>query len=367
MAKWLLLATMTLASSSTSNQAWPLWELFKLHNVSADGRVIDRSSPDERTTSEGQAYALFFALVANDENSFDKILRWTEANIANASLKTNLPAWLWGRKPDGTYGVLDRNSASDADLWMAFALDEAGRLWHKPHYTERAEALYEMILRHETISSDRFGRLLLPAPYGFQESKTLWRLNPSYAPLFIFRHREKNHSQWKAMRKGAESLVQAGTASGHAVDWIGFDAETGFVIDPIYSDIGSYNAIRVYLWLGLEPDTNEARDSLIAKLKPWINLFTIPPHLPPESVFAAKGSASGRGPLGFSAALLPFFTKAKERDALSAQLDRLKTNPLSSIPDAYYTQVLGLFGTGSFEGRFEIDADFNLKPQWVIR
>lgn len=55
-----------LAADTTACLAWPAWEDFKATFLSQDGRVIDLSTPQQQSTSEGQAYALFFALVADD-------------------------------------------------------------------------------------------------------------------------------------------------------------------------------------------------------------------------------------------------------------------------------------------------------------
>ena len=48
--------------------------------------------------AKGQSYALFFALVANDQATFDKVLAWTERHLAEGDLSARLPAWLWGEK-----------------------------------------------------------------------------------------------------------------------------------------------------------------------------------------------------------------------------------------------------------------------------
>lgn len=48
-----------------AEQPWPLWQAYGQRMIAGDGRVLDRTAGD-RTTSEGQAYAMFFALVAND-------------------------------------------------------------------------------------------------------------------------------------------------------------------------------------------------------------------------------------------------------------------------------------------------------------
>ena len=62
---------------------------------------------------------MFFALAANDRVAFDNILDWTQNNLAQGSLKERLPAWLWGKKENSKWEVLDSNSASDGDVWMA--------------------------------------------------------------------------------------------------------------------------------------------------------------------------------------------------------------------------------------------------------
>jgi endoglucanase len=35
---------------------------------------------------------------------------------------------------DKNWAVIDTNSASDADIWIAWSLLEAGRLWKHPDY-----------------------------------------------------------------------------------------------------------------------------------------------------------------------------------------------------------------------------------------
>src|SRR5580700_1752075 len=105
-----------LAGSTTANGAdvWPLWNCYTSLFLDGNGRIVD---PDRgwSTTSEGQAYGLFFALVANDRPRFEKILRWTENNLSGGAIGSRLPAWHWGLAPDGKWRTLDENSASDAD------------------------------------------------------------------------------------------------------------------------------------------------------------------------------------------------------------------------------------------------------------
>ena len=95
----LALGTMIQARAACN---WPAWDQFKKDYVSAEGRVIDPSDARKITTSEGQSYALFFALAANDRETFGKLFDWTQNNLAQGDLKSTLPAWLWGKKEDNT-------------------------------------------------------------------------------------------------------------------------------------------------------------------------------------------------------------------------------------------------------------------------
>ena len=280
---------------------WSAWRSFVARFVQADGRVIDYSTPAQQTTSEGQSYALFFALVANDRASFDKVLGWTRANLAGGQFDAQnlrLPAWQWGKKPDGSYGVLDANSAADSDLWIAYDLLEAGRLWHDTSYTQLGEALAERIARDEVVSLPGLGPMLLPGPQGFRLGN-LTRLNPSYLPLPVLRAlaHELPDGPWAKLADNAFQFVKTVSPQGFAPDWAAWQ-NGQFVVDPKEGDTGSYDAIRVYLWAGL---TSPA-DPLA---KPWLAVLggmrakVAQTGIPPEKVSSTTGTASGEGPLSY--------------------------------------------------------------------
>lgn len=147
----LLLAAFSVQAACT----WPAWEQFKKDYISQEGRVIDPSDARKITTSEGQSYGMFSALAANDRAAFDNILDWTQNNLAQGSLKERLPAWLWGKEENSKWEVLDSNSASDGDVWMAWSLLEAGRLWKEQRYTDIGSALLKRIAREEVVHSSR--------------------------------------------------------------------------------------------------------------------------------------------------------------------------------------------------------------------
>src|SRR4051794_7971746 len=96
------------------------WKPYVAAFIQGDGRVIDRAG-DDVSTSEGQSFALLRAAWCNDRATFDNVLHWTLNNLQDTD-PMRLPGWQWGKKPDGSWGLLDANSASDADQWMAYAL-----------------------------------------------------------------------------------------------------------------------------------------------------------------------------------------------------------------------------------------------------
>ncbi|KVV57101.1 endoglucanase [Burkholderia territorii] len=349
--------------------AWPRWDAFKRDFVSADGRVIDVGSADSRTVSEGQAYGLFFALVANDRRTFDTILAWTENNLAQGDLSARLPAWLWGRAPDGTWRVLDANAASDADLWIAYTLVEAGRLWHERSYTARGALLAKRVLDDETASVPGLGLTLLPGPTGFRLADGRWRLNPSYSPPQVIRGlgtRLPDDRRWAALAASTGRVLLDTAPKGFAPDWALYRTGSGFAPDPQTHAESAYNAIRVYLWAGMLDRADPLAAPLLARFAPFAD--HIAAHgAPPEKVDTTTGVAGpndGNG--GFSAAAVPFLDARGQHALADAQAARVDALARQS-PPGYYTSVLTLFGLGWRDGRYRFGADGSLDARWEGR
>ncbi|HEX7159447.1 MAG TPA: cellulose synthase complex periplasmic endoglucanase BcsZ [Edaphobacter sp.] len=372
-----LFALVGLETTGLAQASWPLWEAYTRGFIDAQGRVVDHNGQD-RTTSEGQAYAMFFALVANDRGRFDKLFAWTQQNLAGGDLCAHLPAWSWGRRPDGNWGVIDGNPAADADLWMAYAFSEAGRIWHDPRYQKTGAALAQRVAEEEVASVSGLGTSLLPGPRGFHPEPDVWLLNPSYLPppLLAYFTRMMPRGPWGAVEQSLERILAEGSANGFAMDWV----EAGRGIRPSIAPaqlaagenqslpVGSYDAIRVYLWLGItEPHTPalhlwlEKVSGMVAYLKQH--------SAPPERVDTAGRVIGPEGPPGFSAALVPYLRAAGAAAQGKQQWDRLRgtrnaTNGLFGKAPAYYDQNLALFSTGWVEGRYRFDRYGRLRVTW---
>jgi endo-1,4-beta-D-glucanase Y len=344
-------------------EAWPAWQRFKFLYVSSDGRVIDASTPRQITTSEGQSYALFFALVGNDRAAFDQILRWTQNNLAGGSLEKHLPAWQWGRADNNEWRVLDPNAASDADLWIAYTLGEAGRLWNEVGYSQLGAAVARNIVRQEVASIPELGLTLLPGPMGFADDHS-WRLNPSYLPLSIIRGvaRQTREPVWNEIAKSSERVILGSAPKGFAADWVEFSSG-GFVPDRKTQSIGSYDAIRVYLWAGMLPASDPSRDKINAALKPMLDIVSKRPA-PVESVDTQTLETKGDGSPGFSAAMLPMLANAHLSAALQTHRKRAAEESLQGN-QGYYSDVLSLFGLGWLEQRFRFNRASLLNVRWT--
>lgn len=347
-------------------KTWQGWENFKTRFISEGGRVIDPSTAALATTSEGQSYALLFALIANDRAQFAKILEWTENNLAEGDLTARLPAWLWGRRDNGSWGVMDANAASDADLWIAYALAEAGRLWMVPKYTALAQLIADRVLREETLVVQGLGRVLLPGPVGFRPEPGVVRLNPSYLPIQLLRRFAElfPHPDWKLLLRTSVEVLHRSAPQGFAPDWVIYRSDTGFQLDAESKGEGSYNAIRVYLWAGMLAPGEAERSKLLNRFLAMARQVEVT-GVPPLMVASREGTASGVGPAGFSGALLPFLAAIRRPDAVRQQRIRLDARMPQDRSDNYYDQVLTLFGLGWIDGHFRFESNGTLSPRWI--
>jgi endoglucanase len=226
--RWMVMAALMLAAAQASAACnWPAWERFKQDYISDGGRVIDPSDARQITTSEGQSYALFFALAANDRDAFKTVLNWTQNNLAEGDLSARLPAWLWGRKNETEWTVLDTNSASDADIWIAWSLLEAGRLWNMPDYTGIGKALLSRIAKEEVTTVPGLGSMLLPGKIGFADNDA-WRFNPGYLPPQLAQYFTRYGAPWTTLRETNLRLIMESAPKGFSPDWVSYQKNKGW-------------------------------------------------------------------------------------------------------------------------------------------
>jgi endo-1,4-beta-D-glucanase Y len=370
------------AVTGCRSSSWKLWNSYASRFVDSQGRVFDPYG-DQHTTSENQAYAMFFALTANDRAHFDRILAWTEVNLAQGDLKMHLPSRYWAKDMSGNWSVQDPNSASDADVWMAYTLIEAGRLWGAERYTDIGRNMLTQIAHTEVANLPGFGLMLLPGPVGFQRDNT-WILNPSYVPVFLFDRLAvvDPTGPWRPIANNVPRLLQQSARHGYAMDWVTYYPGDGFYPAPEQhpgtypgkadSPGGGYDAIRVYLWAGMQPNNDGVREKLVSAIDA-MGGYLGNHDAPPAKVNEQGIPSAQTGPVGFSAAILPYLRAFPGRSSLSAQqmirmsLMKDDSTGLYGKNQTLYDQNLALFGTGFLDGRFKFGPSGELNVKWMGR
>jgi len=248
------------------------WDAYRRQFIQSDGRVIDlEQTADNRTVSEGQAYAMLRAVMIGDRATFDLTLNWAENNLqrkdANGKQIDNLWSWKWGRTPQGGWGIIDANFASDADVDAVTALIFAYRRWQDPAYLALARTKLKDLWNYSTLvgknAAGKQVRYFLPGPtIAFQEGN-LVTLNPSYLAPYAFRLFAQIDSEhdWLSLVDSSYEFLDAATEISNVRlpgDWVAIDRETGILTPllsppPGTSEYG-FDAYRVWWRVGLDWD-----------------------------------------------------------------------------------------------------------------
>ncbi|MBD0388092.1 MAG: glycosyl hydrolase [Nostoc sp. C3-bin3] len=257
-----------LADLPKSTPNWELlaqsWDSYRQRFIQSDGRVIDYEASD-RSTSEGQAYALLRAVLINDPATFALTLNWAENNLqrqAGGKRTDSLWAWKWGRKEDGNWGVIDSNFASDGDIDAITALILASRRWNRPEYLELAKVKLQDLWSLSTISEPQGKRYLLPGPVAaFVPNASTLYLNPSYFAPYAFRifaQVDPQHDWLSLVDSSYQVLEDSAKLSsvGLPSDWVALNTKTGecqtLPASSTLKSLYSFDSYRVWWRLSLD-------------------------------------------------------------------------------------------------------------------
>ncbi len=147
------------------------------------------------------------------------------------------------------------------------ALLEAGRLWQQPQYTETGKALLARIVAEETVAVPGLGTMLLPGKVGFADDSG-WRFNPSYLPPQLATYFVRFGAPWPALRDSNLRLLLETAPKGFTPDWVRYEKGKGWQLKTEKPPIGSYDAIRVYLWVGMLHNGDKQKARLLQRFAP---------------------------------------------------------------------------------------------------
>ncbi|MBN3874184.1 glycosyl hydrolase family 8 [Nostoc sp. JL33] len=240
------------------------WDSYRQRFIQSDGRVIDYEASD-RSTSEGQAYALLRAVLINDPATFALTLHWSENNLqrqAGGKRTDSLWAWKWGQKEDGNWGIIDTNFASDADIDAITALILGSRRWNRPEYLELAKLKLQDLWNLSTISEPQGKRYLLPgSTEAFVPNASTFYLNPSYFAPYAFRifaQVDPQHDWLSLVDSSYQVLENSAKLSsvGLPSDWVALNTKTGqcqtLPASSTLKSLYGFDAYRVWWRLSLD-------------------------------------------------------------------------------------------------------------------
>ncbi|MEM6754289.1 MAG: glycosyl hydrolase family 8, partial [Cyanobacteria bacterium P01_C01_bin.38] len=273
------------------------WDSYRRRFIQRDGRVIDYEASD-RSTSEGQAYAMLRAVLIDDAATFALTLNWGENNLRrfkDDKPVDNLWAWKWGRTSDGSWGAIDANFASDGDIDAITALILASRRWNRPEYLKLAKTKLEDLWKYSTVVGSENKRYLLPGPKAAFVKDSSIILNPSYFAPYAFRLFAQVDSErdWLSLVDTSYEVLEDSTQLSTVnlpSDWVALSAETGKYQplpdnSPIKS-VYSFDAFRVWWrialdasWFNSSRATSYLEKSMQHPLDLWREQSSIPARI----------------------------------------------------------------------------------------
>jgi endoglucanase len=239
------------ASGDSAGQVQRSATAFLAAYVLPDGRVTRRDQGGD-TVSEGQAYGLLLAEVADQPGMFGRIWRWTQDHL-------QLPSGLFGYHANAAGRLLSTGSASDADLLIAWALLR----YQGPDAPERHQAgqrVAAAVLAHEVIAGPGGTQILAAGPWATGSPASL---DPSYwaLPALTSLAQLTGNQQWQRMANEAVALTGRLTAGGRRLppDWAELTA--GGKVAPVPAPNGSEpqaeygrDAQRTIVWFAASCD-----------------------------------------------------------------------------------------------------------------
>jgi endoglucanase len=316
-----------------------LWSLYKSRFLTDDGRIVDFSQ-DKISHSEGQGYGLLLAVANDDRAAFDKLYAWTNNNLHKRS--DHLFAWKWGKRPNGNWGVIDYNNATDGDILIAFALLKAYEKWKDGNYKSEALGIIKDI--RENLSIKWQGRVfLLPGYQGYFYSEG-FALNPSYQIFTAFRRfaEEDDKDFWMKIYDDAMHLMEKSCFGSPCLpaDWV-YLTGNEILINPGKSPYFGYSAIRTILYL------SEDRPLLYGKgLRGIFKIYEKLGYLPKwvdlkKEAFSMKPSYAG------AYAIYALTAKQMGEKTLSEKISKEAREILNKEKENYYSFSLYLLATST--------------------
>lgn len=228
------------------------WLGFRDRFMAREGRIVDSGNHGVSHT-EGQGWGMLSAVRADDRTGFDRLRGWTMRTLKRPGDEL----FSWRFQPNAARPVDDPNNATDGDLFIAWALLEAGDRWGRREYTMQGRAMARDILRLLVGQAGPY-TVLLPGIQGFRREEQVV-VNPSYYAFPAIRALAAAvpDPAWLSVAADGVALLREGRFGrwGLPPDWLLIHRADGRLALPAdWPPRFSYDAVRVPLymaWVGL--------------------------------------------------------------------------------------------------------------------
>lgn len=225
-----------------------LYPVLRDRYVTAEGaggflRVrVDDGELENKTVSEGIGYWMILSVHAHDRATFDGLWNYARSHLNQHSLMH----WRIGadNKPDTE--PPEGDSASDADLDIAYALYAADQTWggyHEPFFE-----MTEAIMTHE-VEPETY--ILKPGEWGGSDVTSPAYFRPWYYDIFA---KATGDVRWLRVAEASRNMIEAIMAQTPAGDtglmpnWAAADGSPGYLMGDDSFTYG-WDASRVPIWL----------------------------------------------------------------------------------------------------------------------
>ena len=316
-------------------------ERFLARYVTGDGRVI-RHDQGGDIVSEGQAYGMLIAEVAQQPALVHTIWSWTSAHLANSD-------GLIASHATGSGQIEDPHSATDADILTAYALLRyAGTDQAALHAEGRRIA--EAVLSQESVTLPDGAPLPVAGPW----AKTTETVDPSYLMPSVFAGLAglTGDARWQQAATAAVALVGSLTNGGRLLppDWARLSGDR---LVPIPNPGGGagvqygFDAARLPIWFATAC-TVQAR-SLAAAW--WRNLLGTDGRSGPQAL-SLNGASINAAPSPLPIMAGSAAAAAAGDDSAAREL-RTRATTLAREDPTYYGDAWVALGPALLEGSID--------------
>jgi endoglucanase len=254
------------ASATGPRGSTPRWEadqafaaaLYFLARYEQPSGRVARWDQGGDTVSEGEAYAMLLSVASGDRHRFDAAWDWTRTHLLQPD---GLLAWHWANG-----AITSSESAADADVDTAYALELAATRLHEPADLAAAATMASAIAGNETVATPN-GLVLVGGPWAVGPPAYV---NPSYASPAEFAALAQLPGEaqtFAALAVGTRALV--GQILGSAAlppDWVQLTSAAPADVTPQRSGVEDrygFDAVRIPIRWAASCTTSERKAAAV--------------------------------------------------------------------------------------------------------